>query len=305
MNENQIVVTIRCLTYNHEPYIRQCLDGFVMQKTNFKFEAIVHDDASTDGTASIIREYAEKYPDIIKPIFETENQYSKKDGSLGRIMDAHTRGKYVAMCEGDDYWTDPLKLQKQVDFLESHPEYVMCSHFFQNFIQDSKSFSGYGPICIIKDKSYDFDYYIKREAWITHPLSVMYRKSALNSSKYRDCILKKDLTLFYFLLKQGKGYLMKDIMAVYRKHSGGVWSGSSRQKRISDDIKYMNSIYLIEKNLASTNLLYNYLYQTGYLGISFLKKESHTYIKVLKTIRKHMGIHKTLLLLIRNLKYVP
>lgn len=117
------LVTIRCLVYNHEPYLRQCLDGFVMQKTDFPFEAIVHDDASTDRSAEIIREYAEKYPDIIKPIFETENQYSKHDGSIRRIMNAHTHGKYVAMCEGDDYWTDPLKLQKQVDFLELNSEY--------------------------------------------------------------------------------------------------------------------------------------------------------------------------------------
>ena len=85
MRENEpLMVTILCLVYNHESYIRQCLEGFVMQKTNFRFEAIVHDDASTDGTAAIIREYAEKYPDINKPIFETENQYSKGDGSLGR-----------------------------------------------------------------------------------------------------------------------------------------------------------------------------------------------------------------------------
>ena len=302
VNSNPLV-TIRCLTYNHEPYIRQCLEGFVMQKTNFKFEAIVHDDASTDGTAAIIREYAEKYPDIIKPIYESENQYSKKDGSLGRIMDAHTRGKYVAMCEGDDYWTDPLKLQKQVDFLESHPEYVMCSHFFQNFIQDTKSFEGYGPISTLEDKSYDFDYYIKREAWITHPLSIMYRNSVLDSSKYRECKFRKDLTLFYFLLKEGKGFLMKDVMAVYRKHSSGVWSGSSRQKRISDDIKYINCIYCIEKNFESTFLLYNYLYKNGYLGISFLKRNPNTYIKALKIICKHMGTAKTLLLLLKNLKY--
>lgn len=126
VDDAPLMVTIRCLTYNHEPYIRQCLEGFVMQKTNFRFEAIVHDDASTDGTAAIIREYAEKYPDIIKPIFETENQYSKHDGALRRIMDEHTHGKYVAKCEGDDYWIDPLKLQKQVDFLESYPEYGLC-----------------------------------------------------------------------------------------------------------------------------------------------------------------------------------
>ncbi len=120
------VVTIRCIAYNHAKYIRYCLDGFVMQQTNFPFEAVVHDDASTDGTADIIREYAEKYPDIIKPILETENQFSKHDGSLRRIMDDASTGKYIAVCEGDDYWTDPLKLQKQVDYLESHPDVAMC-----------------------------------------------------------------------------------------------------------------------------------------------------------------------------------
>ena len=87
-NDNKILVAIKCLVYNHESYIRECLEGFVMQKTNFRFVAIVHDDASTDRTADIIREYEAKYPEIIKPIYETENQYSKHDGSLGRIMDA-------------------------------------------------------------------------------------------------------------------------------------------------------------------------------------------------------------------------
>ena len=87
-HNNKILLSIRCFVYNHEPYLRQCLEGFVMQKTSFAFEAIVHDDASTDNSAAIIREYAEKYPDIIKPIYETENQYSKHDGSLRRIMDS-------------------------------------------------------------------------------------------------------------------------------------------------------------------------------------------------------------------------
>lgn len=123
------LVVITTITYNHEPYIRDALEGFVMQKTSFPFVAIVHDDCSTDGTASILREYAEKYPDIILPIFENENQYSKHDGSLSDIIIAareSTGAKYIALCEGDDYWIDPLKLQKQVDFLESHPDYGMC-----------------------------------------------------------------------------------------------------------------------------------------------------------------------------------
>lgn len=116
------LVAIHCFVYNHEPYLRDCFEGFVMQQTNFPFVAIVHDDASTDGSAAIIREYEEKYPHIFKPIYETENQYSKRDGSLEKIMydaiDAYG-AKYVAMCEGDDYWLDHLKLQKQVDILEA------------------------------------------------------------------------------------------------------------------------------------------------------------------------------------------
>lgn len=129
--QNELMVTVRCITYNQEAYIRKCLEGIVMQRTNFRFEAIVHDDASTDHTPSIIQEFAEKYPDIIKPIFETENQYSKQDGSLGKIMNAHTHGKYVAICEGDDYWIDPDKLQKQVDFLEENPDYGLVHTMYQ------------------------------------------------------------------------------------------------------------------------------------------------------------------------------
>ncbi len=119
------MVSIRCITYNHAPYIRQCLDGFVMQKTNFRFQAVVHDDASTDGTTEIVREYAEKYPDVIVPMYEEENRWSKHDGSLLTIMYPLLIGKYLAHCEGDDFWTDPYKLQKQVDFLETHPDYVL------------------------------------------------------------------------------------------------------------------------------------------------------------------------------------
>ena len=123
----EIIVSVICNAYNHEAYIRDALEGFVKQKTDFPFEVLVHDDASKDSTAEIIREYEEKYPEIIKPIYETENQYSKTDGSLTRIQYGRARGKYIALCEGDDYWTDPQKLQKQVDALECHPEIDICA----------------------------------------------------------------------------------------------------------------------------------------------------------------------------------
>lgn len=126
---NPIVVTILCFVYNHELYIRQCLDGFVMQKTNFRFEVIVHDDASTDGSANIIREYEEKYPEIIKPIYEKENLYKKGGFELiNKIVFSKAQGDYIALCDGDDFWTDSHKLQRQYDEMEAHPEVDMCAH---------------------------------------------------------------------------------------------------------------------------------------------------------------------------------
>lgn len=124
----EIMVSICCLAYNHERYIRKCLDGFLMQECDFRFEVLIHEDASTDHTAEIIREYEEKYPDVIKPIYQTENQYSKKIGIGKTYQYPRARGKYIAWCEGDDYWTDPQKLQKQVDALETNPQCRFSVH---------------------------------------------------------------------------------------------------------------------------------------------------------------------------------
>lgn len=136
-NADVPLLSVRCITYNHEPYIAQALDGFLMQKTDFPFEVIVHDDASTDRTADIIREYEKKFPKIVKPIYEVENQYSKGDGSLGKIMNDACKGKYIAFCEGDDYWIDENKLQMQVDFLEKNPDYGLCYTNFNMLYQDT------------------------------------------------------------------------------------------------------------------------------------------------------------------------
>lgn len=131
MSDQEIKVSVCCLAYNHEKYIHDALEGFVNQQTSFRYEVIIHDDASADGTASIIQEYAEKYPDIIIPILQTENQYTKHlpGGIIYNYLYPIARGKYIALCEGDDYWTDVNKIQKQVSYMESHPE---CSFCFTN-----------------------------------------------------------------------------------------------------------------------------------------------------------------------------
>ena len=225
-----IMVSIRCLVYNHEPYLRQCLDGFVMQKTNFRFEAIVHDDASTDGSAAIIREYAKKYPDIIKPIYETENQYSKHDGSLKRIMNAHTRGKYIAMCEGDDYWIDPLKLQKQVDFLETHPEYVLSHTGFKFYYQYDSMFKVYENKKNPDKYSYNklVSAILDDNSYRIQTNTVLFRTSVYNKLLTEDkflfsgFFLMGDTQLWCELASYGKVHYLNSITAVYRIANGSA-----------------------------------------------------------------------------------
>lgn len=221
----KVMVAIRCITYNHEAYIRDALEGFIMQKTNFPFVAIVHDDASTDGTADIIREYAAKYPDIIKPIYETENQYSKHDGSLRRIMTAACESygaKYYALCEGDDYWTDPLKLQKQVDFLETHPDYSMCFHnaivhYENSDIKDQ-------PFSILNSKEYCEEELSSN--WLGATASFVFRKTVYDSNFYKKVaksnrFIVGDYPLLLCCIRSGRIFAFEECMSVYRINPGG------------------------------------------------------------------------------------
>lgn len=247
--EEPILVAIHCLVYNHEPYLRDCFEGFVMQKTNFRFVAIVHDDASTDGSAAIIREYEEKYPDIIKPIYEAENQYSKRDGSIGRIMNAAidaTGAKYIAMCEGDDYWTDPLKLQKQVDFLESHPEYSMC---FSN----AKVIGGTNEEVHMYDSLQDRDYQaidiLKK--WTIPTCTVLYRRGVrLVPNK---SIVFGDIYLFLQLAQQGKVRCQNEEMACYRRHPGSASSIKSNEEMLKLYMRFVKQYEYMAKFFAAIN----------------------------------------------------
>ncbi|MBQ8672675.1 MAG: glycosyltransferase [Bacteroides sp.] len=250
MDNREVMVTIRCLAYNHEPYIRQCLEGFVMQKTNFRFEAIVHDDASTDGTAAIIREYAEKYPDIIKPIFETENQYSKRDGSVTRIMNAQKHGKYVAMCEGDDYWIDPLKLQKQVDFLEENLEYSLCFHRVKTTYE--KGCNGKDVFAHVRPGEYTLDYILRR--WTVPTGSMLFRKEILAHTPKNPDFKYGDNVLLLTCFSQGKVYCIDGVLGVYRRHFGG-WTMNKPRVALSKE-QYVHINALID---SFSNLSLDYL----------------------------------------------
>lgn len=207
------MVSIECCVYNHAPYLRQCLDGFVMQKTDFTFEAIVHDDASTDESALIIMEYAERYPNIIKPIIETENQYSKGNGILRRYLDTLLKGKYIAWCEGDDYWIDPLKLQKQVDFMEKNPDYGLIHTMFDS--TPIRRFTTKVPQN--QDDNYLVDL-LKRQ-YTVGSLTTLYRNSLYKAiPKYYMSydFGRRDYPLWIELAKVSKIKYLPDCTAVYR-----------------------------------------------------------------------------------------
>lgn len=244
--QKKYIVAIKCLVYNHEKYLRQTLEGFVMQKTNFPFYAVVHDDASTDSSPEIIREYAEKYPYIIHPIYEKENQYSKHDGSLACIVHAAcSNAKYVACCEGDDYWTDPLKLQKQVDFLESHPDYSMCFHTAIQHWEDGRK-----PDEVfrqIEDREYTGEELFK--TWTAATASVMLRRSVIESDIYKRARQNKkfiygDIITWLSAAHEGKVWGMSDVMSVYRKQSEGVTAKYSSE-HIKEQAYHSLEIYKV------------------------------------------------------------
>lgn len=238
-----VLVSISCITYNHSAYIREAIDGFLMQKTNFKFEVLIHDDASTDGTSDIIREYEKKYPDIIKPIYQTENQYSKGDGTVGRIQRNRAKGKYYALCEGDDYWTDPCKLQKQVDFLEANPEYVFTFHDCETLEQNT-------GIKHLRVGNRKIDEVVDLESVIVQnnipTASIIYRNIIDWTSipKMFSTMRKGDYVLVVLLAEKGLGKYLPGAMSVYRIHEGGVWSGANQEYRNDEDVKFY--IYLNE-----------------------------------------------------------
>lgn len=231
-----LMVTIRCAVYNHEPYIRQCLDGFVMQKTNFRFEAIVHDDASTDKSVDIIKEYAEKYPDIIKPIYEIENQYSKHDGSLDRIMESHTYGKYVAICEGDDYWIDPMKLQKQVDILERNPKVMMVYGNYQTIDEhDNEIYRS--RFEYLKRFSHSGD--ILPELMLTNfvlTCTTCIRHDVFSSDFCHMFSDKFDYCIFLAAAFMGECYYMKEIIAAYRKSLNSLTNSAATASMVTNNI---------------------------------------------------------------------
>ena len=255
---SDILLAISCLVYNHATYLRQCLDGFIMQQTNFRFVAIVHDDASTDHSAEIIREYAVKYPDIIRPIYETENQWSKSDGSLTKIMDAAidaTGAKYVAICEGDDYWTDSHKLQKQISFLEEHPYFSMCCHAAKVINETSRNVDIGCERMMTREYTFDDAF----PSWNIPSASIVFRKEMVDSYPITmsDCFCAGDVVLILKCMHVGRVWGFSDKMSVYRMNAGGL---TSQKQTMQNQLKMCKHYKALIHNFPHINPDYAHRY---------------------------------------------
>lgn len=235
-----ILVSISCITYNHEKYIADAIESFLMQKTNFNFEILIHDDASTDRTADIIREYEKKYPELIKPIYQLENQDSKGE-DVFIINSKRAKGKYLAICEGDDYWTDIYKLQKQVEYMENHPECSLCVHGGIIVTASEKKIKKYNRPNK-GNKIFNVDEVIAGGGGLFLTNSLFFptefinnRPAFLNNAPVADYPFAINLSML------GTVFYMDELMSAYRVGDSGSWT-SRNMSNIEKEIKHYNEI---------------------------------------------------------------
>lgn len=218
----EIEVSVCVITYNHENYIRECLDGILMQKVNFNYEILINDDASTDATQSIIKQYQRKYPEQVFPIFQKKNQFSQGVRGINfRFNFPRARGKYIALCEGDDYWTDPRKLSIQLAFLEDNPDYSLCFHN----VKVIKNVKGRKPEeRLFKDYSKnEFDGRDVLRSWLIPTASIVFRNIGhQNFPSFTTEFTFGDLSLQLTLAEYGKLALLPQTMSVYRINDSSI-----------------------------------------------------------------------------------
>ncbi|HEY9167875.1 MAG TPA: glycosyltransferase [Lutibacter sp.] len=237
MNKN-LKVSVCMITYGHEKYIEQAINGVLMQITDFEVELIVANDCSTDKTDDIIQNIIQNHPRA------SWIKYTKHDKNLGMMPNfiwalQQCQGKYIALCEGDDYWTDPLKLQKQVDFLEANLDYNICFHRVQLIHQEENQI-GEDTITRYVPETIDSDELAKGNCM--HTPSVLLRNNFIIPNWFKK-VPTGDWVLYMIALKDKKIKKIEEVMAVYRVNNNGVWSGKTRGQRMRMTIKSFKLVY--------------------------------------------------------------
>lgn len=285
------LVSILCATYNQEKYIKTTVDGFLMQQTQFPFEIIVHDDASSDTTPSILREYELNFPDTFNNIYQTQNQLSQEFSSVTKILANKARGKYIAFCEGDDYWTDPLKLQKQIDLLEANPDYGMVHTNYDVYIEPESRIMKY-----TRDipEGNIFKYLLKSNQIGT--LTAVFRKefilSAISEGIFDQGFKMTDYPLWLFIASSSKVGFISDTTSMYRRLRESASNSENpirahlfRQSAVDIVLYFSSRQNIMEEMNPVIDHLFRMQLQHAYaFGVFEMSKLPYNYLKARKQL---------------------
>jgi glycosyltransferase involved in cell wall biosynthesis len=275
---DDLKVSICMISYNHEKYIHDAIKGVVSQKTGFKFELIIGDDYSTDNTRGICLSYQEKYPEIIK-LLPSDQNLGVSVNFTRTLMEC--KGEYIALCEGDDFWTDSGKLQKQVHFLDSNPEYSFCFH---NASLTGGNYQMTRSYFVNNNKGkYDYIDFLTNDSF--PPLSsIMYRNYPGLLKPFINCSLKaRDIILTLLILEKGTGFYFDEIMSCRRLHESGVWSGLNTYNKLNTQIQIRKEYLEYYKNHKFSKALSKNLINKLFSLNRILFKE-HRYFKLIANI---------------------
>lgn len=293
MNDGRIKVTVDMLVYNHEKYLKQAIDSVLMQVGDFDIEILIHDDASTDASQDIIREYQNCYPEMIKPILQRENQLSQGVSTLGRFQIPRYSGDYVAYCEGDDYWTDSEKLKKQIGFLESHPDFVAVGHNVKFVDENGNDYKGSVPKRWTAMSDYEFtlrdtDQHqmfgqtasrVYRNFWKERPEIISWFNEATHPHG--------DTKMSLIASCLGRIWVMKDVMSAYRKvTTGSSWSARVKEKNQAErKMQSLNELIELASKMGKTLHFRNEYEKTLFMAMQkFLQNPTEENRKVLSFV---------------------
>lgn len=251
-----IKVSVFMLTYNHEASLSRALKSVFDQQHNFSFEVIIGDDRSTDGTRQIIADYQQKYPGVIKAILNRRNIGVSRNAI--NVFKA-CKGDYIAILDGDDYWTDTSKLKRQIDFLESNPDFVLSCHRYEKYLVEEERFDddhAWPEFFVSNPDGFELNPSQFFTHWFTQPLTVVFRRVSLDIKEIDDYKNFKDVHLFFHLLNKGRGFVHGFFGAVYTIHSKGLWNGLTTYKKLRSDFIVLDE--LIKKNKNNKALQWAY-----------------------------------------------
>jgi glycosyltransferase involved in cell wall biosynthesis len=274
----KLKVSCHIITYNQNNYIRECIDGALNQETNFNYEIVIGDDNSNDGTKEILLEYQKKYPEKIRLNLREKRGVGipGQDNFFSTML--MCKGKYIALCDGDDYWSNPLKLQKQFDFLEENKDYTFCAARCDKFHHEKNEFQNLDDEYFMDDSARQINIENFLDPYILHSNTIMFRSIIDFENLNRKGF--KDIFLYALLLEKGFGICLNEKLGVYRVHNEGIWSMQNLGKLHKGNSftclylkKYFGNRYkLINSFTFNTNITYlNYLYENNHQFFEKLK----------------------------------